>query len=195
VIYGDGDGRVFRSMTRSLDVIGHEWTHGVIDHTSRLRYAGQSGALNEHFADVFGCLVRQWKDGTAATEADWTIGRGLMGPGTRFEAGLAYAGDPILGDDPQPKHMRDLYVGREDAGGVHLNSGIPNHAFYRAARALRGKARERARRVWWEALLRLDAHADFAEAARETRAAAVRLFGRGGTVAKAVAAAWNAVGV
>src|SRR5262245_41378904 len=74
--YGNGDGVIFREFTRSLDVIGHELTHGVVSFTSNLKYFGQSGALNEHFADVFGILVRQWKnDGVLGARGQPAIGR------------------------------------------------------------------------------------------------------------------------
>jgi Zn-dependent metalloprotease len=59
--YGDGDEQIFVRFTKSLDVIGHELTHGVVTHTCNLEYHDESGALNEHFADVFGSLVKQWK--------------------------------------------------------------------------------------------------------------------------------------
>ncbi len=65
--YGDGDGVIFRNFTGSLDVVGHELTHGVESFTSNLEYRNQSGALNEHFADVFGVLVRQWINGETAS--------------------------------------------------------------------------------------------------------------------------------
>ena len=59
--YGDGDGVIFRRFTKSLDVIGHELTHGVVSYTANLVYHNEPGAVNEHFADVFGTLVKQWK--------------------------------------------------------------------------------------------------------------------------------------
>ncbi len=79
--YGDGDGQVFIRFTKSLDVIGHELTHGVVTHTCNLEYHDESGALNEHFADVFGSLVKQWKRKHTAAKADWLIGRGHHGSG------------------------------------------------------------------------------------------------------------------
>jgi Zn-dependent metalloprotease len=78
--YGDGDDVVFRPFTGSLDVIGHELTHGVVSFTSNLEYRNQSGALNEHFADVFGALVRQWKNGEKAKSANWLIGAEVLTP-------------------------------------------------------------------------------------------------------------------
>ena len=147
--YGDGDGAIFIRFTKSLDVVGHELTHGVVSHTSNLVYPNEPGALNEHFADVFGMLVKQWKRKQTAAKADWLIGADIMGPGTTakslrtFKAGKAYQDDPLLGTDPQPKHLRDKYTGMADSGGVHINSGIPNHAFYLVATALGGRAWEK----------------------------------------------------
>ena len=86
--YGDGDGQIFQRFTRSLDVVAHELTHGVQSFTSNLEYRGQSGALNEHFSDVFGVLVRQWRRGETAEKASWLIGREVL---CRPPRGVAFA--------------------------------------------------------------------------------------------------------
>jgi Zn-dependent metalloprotease len=145
--YGDGDGVIFQGFTGSLDVVGHELTHGVQSFTSNLEYRTQSGALNEHFADVFGVLVRQWKNGETALKASWLIGADVLVPGPTRRAirdmenpGTAYVNDPDLGTDPQPAHMSKLFTGAFDRGGVHINSGIPNRAFALFAKALKGNA-------------------------------------------------------
>jgi Zn-dependent metalloprotease len=198
--YGDGDGDVFIRFTKSLDVVGHELTHGVVSHTSNLEYINESGALNEHFADVFGTLVKQWKKKQTASKADWLIGPDIMGPGTTakslrtFKAELAYEDDELLGTDPQPKHLKDKYTGGADSGGVHINSGIPNHAFYLVATSLGGRAWERAGRIWYKTLLTLNATSDFAQMVDMTTQNAVGLFGSGSVEAKAVARAWKDVG-
>jgi Zn-dependent metalloprotease len=202
MVYGDGDGRLFQRFTKCVDVIGHELTHGVTAHEANLDYRDQPGALNESFSDVFGCLVKQRTLGQTAAEADWLIGAGLFTDKVRGAAlrsmkapGTAYD-DPVLGKDPQPAHMRDYVSDPEDDGGVHINSGIPNHAFYRAAAAIGGFAWEKAGRIWYRALtalLRRDS--DFAAAARLTRAAAAELYGTGSAEETAVADAWRAVGV
>lgn len=132
---GDGDGKLFSRFTRSLDVVAHELTHGVISYTANLLYENESGALNEHLADVFGMLTRQWHQRSDAKSADWLIGKDIMGPEAKalglrtFKAEIAYENDPWFGTDPQPKNLRDQFRGRSDNGGVHINSGIPNHAF------------------------------------------------------------------
>jgi Zn-dependent metalloprotease len=198
--YGDGDGDVFIRFTRSLDVVGHELTHGVVSHTSNLEYINESGALNEHFADVFGSLVKQWKRKQTVTRADWLIGPDIMGPGTTatslrtFKAERAYENDPLLGTDPQPKHLKNKYKGSADSGGVHINSGIPNHAFYLVAMSLGGRAWERAGKIWYKTLLALHTTSDFKQMVNMTSQNAVGLFGSGSVEAKAVAKAWKDVG-
>lgn len=198
--YGDGDGRLFVRFTRSIDVVGHELTHGVISHTCNLEYRNEPGALNEHFADVFGVLVKQWKKKHTAAKADWLVGADIMGPGTSaralrtFTADRAYENDPDLGTDPQPKHLRDKYLGTADSGGVHINSGIPNHAFYLVARALGGNAWVKAGQIWYRTLLALNETSAFAQMVEMTEQNAVTLYGVNSREQKAVAKAWRAVG-
>jgi Zn-dependent metalloprotease len=197
--YGDGDGAVFQRFTRSLDVVGHELTHGVQSFTSNLTYQGQSGALNEHFSDVFGILVRQWKNGETALKASWVIGAEVMvlkptrrGIRDMEKPGTAFVNDPDIGTDPQPAHMSKLFTGSADRGGVHINSGIPNRAFVLTAKALKGNAWDVAGRIWFETLLQLTTSAKFMDCARVT----VQVAGAHGAAAKAaVQAAWQQVGV
>lgn len=202
MVYGDGDGQLFQRFTISLDVIGHELTHGVTEYEAGLEYQDQPGALNESMSDVFGSLVKQWVRKQTAKQADWIIGEGLLGPKVKGKGlrsmsapGTAYD-DPVLGKDPQPAHMRDYYKGSADNGGVHINSGIPNRAFYLAATAIGGRAWDRAGRIWYVALRdRLRPTSDFADARTATVSVASDLYGRTSKEAKAVAAAWTAVGV
>ena len=202
MVYGDGDGQLFERFTRAVDVIGHELTHGVTDHEAALEYEGQPGALNESFSDVFGSLVKQRGLGQTAAEADWIIGEGLFTPKVRGAGlrslkapGTAYA-DPVLGKDPQPAHMSAYDPTTDDNGGVHINSGIPNHAFYLAAAAIGGRAWEKAGRVWYVALTeRLRADSDFAAAARATETVAGEIFGASSPERRAVAEAWRQVGL
>lgn len=199
--YGDGDGQIFIRFTKSLDVVGHELTHGVVSHECNLVYEGESGALNEHFADTFGSLIRQWKTKKSADKADWLIGREIMGPGVKAKAlrdfgpGRAYENDPLLGTDPQPKHMKDQYKGSSDSGGVHINSGIPNHAFYLFARALGGNAWEAAGAVWYETMRKLSSDSQFADMATTTEMVTVKNHGNGSPQHKALVNAWKAVGL
>lgn len=202
MIYGDGDGKYFRRFTACLDVVAHELTHGVTQYAAALGYSGQCGALGEHFADVFGVLVKQHASGQRADRADWLVGAGLFtrrvdGRAIRSmkQPGSAYD-DPILGRDPQPAHMRDLVEGRADDGGVHVNSGIPNHAFYRVAIALGGHAWEVAGRIWYRALTReLGPRSRFQQCADATWRAALELYGRGSHAEQAVRDGWASVGI
>jgi Zn-dependent metalloprotease len=202
MIYGDGDGKIFGRFTAALDVIGHELTHGVTQHSANLDYHDQSGALNEHFSDVFGVLVKQHALRQTADQADWLLGAGLFTAAIHGKAirsmkdpGTAYD-DPLLGKDPQPAHMKDYKTQTSDAGGVHLNSGIPNRAFYLAATAIGGHAWEQAGKIWYATLTKKLKHdAQFADCAEATHAAAVELYGAASDAAKAVEHAWREVGV
>ncbi|WP_424863149.1 M4 family metallopeptidase [Streptomyces sp. MMS24-I29] len=200
MVFGDGDGHIFGDFTQSPDVIGHELTHGVTQYTANLAYVGQSGALNEHVSDVFGSLVEQYAKDESAEEANWLIGEELLRPGVQGVAlrsmkapGTAY-NDDELGKDPQPAHMNGYVHTFADNGGVHINSGIPNHAFYLAATQLGGHAWDRAGRIWYDVLTggTLASDADFTSFARLTAGAADAY---GPQVHDAVLQAWDAVGV
>ncbi len=184
-------------------MVAHELAHGVIESEAALVYVNQPGALNESISDVFGVLTKQYRLGQRADQADWLVGAGLLTERVRgralrsmAEPGSAYD-DPLLGRDPQPAHMRDFIVTRDDNGGVHLNSGIPNRAFYLAATAIGGPAWERAGRIWYDTLLdrRLPNDADFATFAGLTLTQARARFGDASAEARAVAEAWQTVGV
>jgi Zn-dependent metalloprotease len=202
MVYGDGDGKIFQRFTRSLDVIGHELTHGVTQYEAGLVYKDQPGALNEHFSDVFGILVKQYKLKQTADKADWIIGaglfaRGINGVGIRSmkAPGTAYD-DPRLGKDPQPDHMSNLYTGTRDNGGVHINSGIPNRAFYLAAVELSGNAWDKVGKIWYVALRdRIKAKTNFKQAATMIISVASDLYGQTSPEKKAVESAWKTVGV
>ena len=201
MVFGDGDNILFKDFTGSLDVIAHELTHGVTEHAAGLLYENQSGALNESVSDVFGSLVKQWHLGQDAAAADWLIGDQIFTPGVDADAlrsmkapGTAYS-NPTLGDDPQPDHM-DKFAKLppwDDNGGVHINSGIPNRAFYLAATAIGGKAWEKPGHVWYEALLASNPSTDFQAFAETTAMKAVQLYGS--AEQDAVCDAWRQVGI
>ncbi len=195
MVYGDG-GKIFKPLAYGLDVAGHEFTHGVIDSTSNLVYEGQSGALNESFADIFGVLIAQ---------SDWTIGktviksppypikflRSLSDPG----AGGKYdIGDPInsIGQPADMSEFADLpYTRKSDNGGVHVNSGIPNRAAYLVAQAI---GTDKAAQVFYRTMTQyLSPDSDFSDAARATIRAAQDLYGE--TEANAIRQAFQQVGV
>lgn len=201
IVLGTGDNVIFVDFSKSPDVLGHELTHGVVQYTANLDYNSQSGALNEHFADVFGSLVEQRLRGEDAGTANWLIGDEVMAPDLFGEAirsmahpGTAYD-NPILGSDPQPAHMDDYYAGPADNQGVHINSGIPNRAFYLAAQEL---GTEGAGRIWYAGLQNLWPTAVFTDAATVLSAQA-RILARDGKVARQAAqvvrSAFRAVGV
>ncbi|MFI6033198.1 M4 family metallopeptidase [Streptomyces sp. NPDC051315] len=203
MVFGDGDGEIFVDFTHSVDVIGHELAHGVTQYTANLTYYGQPGALNESMSDVFGSLVKQYTLRQTAAEADWLIGAELLAPSVTGQAlrsmkapGTAYD-DDVLGKDPQPATMDDYVRTGRDNGGVHINSGIPNHAFYLAATALGGFAWEKAGQIWYDVLTggELPERALFTDFAGLTVKAARERFGDGGEELLAVEKAWERVGV
>jgi Zn-dependent metalloprotease len=169
--FGDGDGEIFISFTESLEVVAHELAHGVTQFTADLEYFSQSGALNEHFSDVFGSAITQYVSKQQADEADWLVGNEIMGPSLYGEAlrsmqapGMAYDND-LLGKDPQPAHMSDYYTGSDDNQGVHINSGIPNRAFYLVAMEI---GTDKATLIWYDALQKLWSTAKFNDAVAVT---------------------------
>jgi Zn-dependent metalloprotease len=164
--FGDGDGEIFGSFTKNIDVIGHELTHGVTQYTANLEYEFQSGALNESMSDVFGSMIKQYfyaGGKQLAKDADWLIGEGIFLPSITGAAalrsmkapGTAY-NNPKIGKDRQPADM-DGYANMPntdagDNGGVHINSGIPNRAFYLASVGFGGYSWEKAGKIWYAAL-------------------------------------------
>ena len=208
MVYGDGDEnlpedeRLFNRFTIALDIIGHELTHGVTQFEAKLTYFQQPGALNESMSDVFGSLVKQYQLAQTSAEADWIIGAGLLtrnvnGVGIRSmkAPGTAYD-DPVLGKDPQPAHMKDYVTTISDNGGVHINSGIPNHAFYVTSLELGGHAWEKAGQIWYVTLKdRLTASSNFQDCANLTYQVAGELYGAGGLEQQAVQKGWTAVGL
>jgi Zn-dependent metalloprotease len=208
MVYGDGDEnlpvseRLFNRFTIAIDIIGHELTHGVTQFEAKLQYFQQPGALNESMSDVFGSLVKQYQLKQTATEADWLIGQGLLTENVNGVAlrsmkapGTAYD-DPVLGKDPQPGHMRDYVNTLSDNGGVHINSGIPNRAFYVTAVELGGNAWEKAGQIWYVTLKdKLDANSKFQDCANLTYQTAGQLFGAGSIEQQAVQKGWAEVGL
>lgn len=196
MIYGDG-GRIFRPLPYGLDVVGHEFTHGVIDSSAQLIYEVQSGALNESYADVFGAMIDR---------DDWLIGEDVIKSPPFPTPYLRSLEDPTAGGiydprDPlagigQPATMAE-YANlpnsrRADNGGVHINSGIPNHAHYLLAQAI---GREATEQIAYRALTQyLTPAADFVDAANASVRAAQDLFPQGGE-AEAVQQAFAQVGI
>ncbi|WP_394753845.1 M4 family metallopeptidase [Crenothrix sp.] len=203
MVFGDGDGQLFNRFTIALDVIGHELAHGVTEDEAQLTYMYQSGALNESMSDVFGSLIKQFSLKQTADKADWLIGAGLLTSNVNGVAlrsmqdpGTAYD-DPVLGKDPQPAHMQDYVRTNRDNGGVHINSGIPNRAFYLLATQLGGNAWEKAGLIWYETLRNsnLRPNTGFQRFAGLTSRVASKLFGLNSAEQAAVRNAWQQVGI
>ncbi len=203
MVYGDGDEELFTRFTIDLDIMAHELTHGVIQYEAGLSYWYQSGALNESFSDVFGTLVKQRKLKQEAKDADWLIGANvLIGENYALRSmkspGTAYKGHPVIGDDPQPATMDDYreLSPWEDNGGVHINSGIPNHSFYLSAIEIGGYAWEKAGLIWYRTLCdKLTRDANFVRTANASILVAREEFGVGSLEEKAVKKAWKQVKV
>ncbi|MDN4862806.1 M4 family metallopeptidase [Priestia megaterium] len=201
MVFGDGDGEMFISFANSLDVVGHELTHGITQFTSGLEYNGQSGALNEHLSDVFGIAIKQYHLQQTAEDADWLIGADIMGPTLKGQAlrsmkapGTAYD-NKLMGKDPQPDHMRNYFHGERDNNGVHINSGIPNKAFYLVAKEIET---DKAALIWYHAMQSLYATTKFNQFVQIVIKAAQKLVDSGDVPEKAikiVESAFKAVGL
>jgi len=150
--------------------------------------------------------VKQYTRKQKVNEADWLIGSEILAPGingvglrSMKDPGSAYDDERLGGKDPQPKHMRDFIElpddDENDNGGVHLNSGIPNFAFYRVARALGGFAWEQAGMIWFQSLQQLPPLAQFQDCADITAQVAGAKFGTGSKQHDAVVSAWDEVGI
>jgi Zn-dependent metalloprotease len=207
--FGDGDYNpvtktgTFNRFTIAVDIMGHELTHGVTQYESNLIYMGQPGALNESISDVFGSLVKQYHLRQTVDKADWLIGAGLLPPeiGTAIRSmkapGTAYDNPALGGKDPQPAHMKDYVHGFQDNFGVHINSGIPNFAFYNCASALGGNAWDTAGLIWYQTCLSplMRQMMRFQEFAQLTVVTARQLYGIGSPADTAVRGGWAAAGI
>ncbi len=159
--YGDGDGKEFKDFAGAIDVIAHELAHGITQFLANLEYRSQSGALNEHFSDVFGTIVKQKYLEQDVSEADWLIGDTVV---TKEFPGVAIRSMKAPGTandfDSQPDHIDNYYSGNADNEGVHINSGIPNKAFYLSCLAI---GLDECALIWFETLKVLWRTADFSD--------------------------------
>jgi len=204
--YGDGNGSSFSPLV-TLDICGHEMTHGVTERTANLTYSGESGALNESMSDVFGTMVERF---ARPSDWNWKIGEDAYTPGTPGDA-LRYMDNPHLAPnsgytaDDDPDHYAERYTGSSDNGGVHINSGISNNVFYnvsqggtnhRSGVSVTGIGPDAASAIWYRALTSyMTSSTNFSSARTATLNAATALYGTGSAQYNTVATAWCAAGV
>ncbi len=193
MLYGNGN-RAFSPLAGSLDVGGHEMTHGVISSTANLEYRNESGAINESMADVFGVLIEREND-------DWQLGEDVVNRDVFASGALRDMSDPhnggtALGDRGfQPKHVNEQYDGNQDNGGVHINSGIANYAFYLFA-TNENVGLEKAERVYYQALTNyLTAFSKFVDLRLAVVQSAEDFYGADGAEVAAAKSAFDAVGI
>ena len=214
ITYGDGDGTTFREFSGGLDVTTHEFTHGVTEFTSDLVYQGESGALNESFSDMMGnssefYAAQNGLEDPTKVSPDWQIGEDIYLPKDTV-AGFRNMADPA--EDGDPDHYSELYTGKQDSGGVHSNSGIPNHAYYLVVNGgenardnttnhphdgpeVTGIGLAAAEQIFYTGFTSLPSTATMSQAREATVKAAITRYGAGSQQATSTANAWEAVGV
>ncbi|RMG23259.1 MAG: T9SS C-terminal target domain-containing protein [Bacteroidetes bacterium] len=187
MFYGNGD-QAFSPLAGAIDVGGHEMGHGVIQATANLEYQGESGALNESYADIFGSMIDR---------DDWTLGEEVVNPAVFRSGALRDMSNPHNGGSSlndngyQPAHYNERFTGREDNGGVHINSGINNRAFFLVASAV---GKDKAEQIYWRALRDyLGRSSQFIDMRLAAERAAGELYGN--TEANAVRSAYDQVGI
>ncbi|MFF9207040.1 MULTISPECIES: M4 family metallopeptidase [unclassified Streptomyces] len=204
--YGDGAGNA--DPLTSLDVAGHEMSHGVTSNTAGLNYSGESGGLNEATSDIFGTGVEFYAN-NASDPGDYLIGEkiDINGDGTP----LRYMDKPSK--DGGSADYWSSTVGTKD---VHYSSGVANHFFYLLSEGsgsktingvtynsptyngstVTGIGRAKALQIWYKALTTyMTSTTNYKGARTATLNAASALYGSTSTEYKAVAAAWSAVNV
>jgi thermolysin len=207
IMLGDGDGVEFDYFAGALDVVAHEWSHGVTDYSSALDYVDESGALNEAFSDIMGASAEFFFQpaGSGQRQADWSIGEDITKVAPGF---IRSMNNPIAGG--QPDHYSLLrYVGTDvDNGGVHYNATIVDHAYYLAVNGGTNRVSgiqvqgvglsniDRIEKIFYRGfVLFLGPQATFADARRATSQAASELYGSDSNERAQVEQAWTAVGV
>ncbi|RYE74488.1 MAG: M4 family peptidase, partial [Myxococcales bacterium] len=204
--YGDGDGTNYGPLT-SLDVAGHEMSHGVTENTAGLTYSGESGGLNEATSDIFGTMV-EFHAANGQDPADYLIGEEFD---LKQHKGLRRMDKPST--DGKSLDCWTSGAGNVD---VHYSSGIGNHFFYLLAEgsgaktiggvahnsptcngsSVSGIGRDAAEKIWFRALtVYMTSNTSYAAARTATLNAAKDLYGAGSAQQNAVAAAWSAVSV
>ncbi len=200
--YGDGDGVNYGPLT-CLDVVGHEITHGITEHTAGLIYAYESGALNESFSDIFGTVIEFTKE-TNETDKDWYLGEDAHYGGNGFRD-MSY---PKGKGDPDTYLGQYWYGGNGDYGGVHTNSGVQNYWFYLLSEGgsgvndngnsynVSGIGMNKAAKIAFRNLtVYLTPTSNYAAAHNGSIQAAIDLYGSNSNEVQQVRKAWCAVGV
>ncbi|EJR91868.1 M4 family metallopeptidase [Bacillus cereus] len=215
IVYDSGDGETERAASAALDVAGHEFTHGVIEKSSRLIYMNESGALDEAISDLFGTLIEHeyYSKQPNRKKANWDIGEDLFLDGKTVLRSMgnpasAYLAEPISDKDGNwyanyPDHYSKLYNGSEDSGGVHINSSIINKASYLLANGgthygvtVKGIGRDKVGKIYYLANTELfTQNMGFHVARAGLEQAAAKLYGVNSEEVKAVKAAYDAVGI
>lgn len=189
MFYGNG-AQAFKPLAGGLDVAGHEMSHGVIQATANLTYQNESGALNESFADIFGVLIDR---------DNYQLGEDIVRPGVFPSGAMRDVSNPHNGGNSlsdngyQPAHMNEKYNGTQDNGGVHINSGIVNFAFYKVASAL---GKDDAEKIYYNALSKyLTKSSQFIDCRNAVIQAAKDLYGAASPNIAAIESAYSAVGI
>ena len=196
MVYGDGDGVTFTSLSGGIDVVGHELTHAVTENSSNLIYQNESGALNEAVSDIFGTLVEYYDN----RNPDWEIGEDIYTPGKAGDA-LRSMSDPAKYGDPD--HYSKRYTGSSDNGGVHTNSGIINKAAYLLANGgthygvtVNGIGKDKLGAIYYRANTQYFTQSTtFSQARAGLVQAAADLYGANSAEVTAVKQSYDAVGV
>ncbi len=206
VVLGDGDG-VYNSPNVSVDWLGHEWTHALTENTARLVYSRESGALNESWSDVFGALVERYAKGESVNTwriFEQTVTPRIAGDAERFMDAPHRGINHNFTVDDQPDHYLERYLGTQDNGGVHVNSGIPNKVFHLVAKggthhrggSMTGIGADAAAKIWYRALTTyMTSTTNFKGARTATLNAAKAIYGLASPQYNAVGKAWSLCGV
>lgn len=196
MVYGDGDGNVFKPLSGALDVVAHELTHAVTEYTCDLVYQNESGAINEALSDIIGTRVEFF----ANDRPDYLIGEDISGPGLGAPA-LRSMSDPTQMGDPD--HYSKRYTGTEDNGGVHINSSIINKAAYLMAEGgnhygvtVNGIGIKKTADIFYRCMTNyLTTSSNFSQLKSVAIMAAKDLYGATSPEVQAVTSAFNAVGI
>lgn len=192
MVFGDGEKYSDPGMfPAALDIAAHELTHGVVDNSAAFRYENQSGALHEHMADYFGCMIDR---------DDWLNGEDIYAVSHKKAGGrdLSNPANPNV-DSPGPKNMSEYQnlpnTPQGDLGGVHVNSTIPSYGCYLFTEGPGGMGRDKAEKIVYRALTKyMTPNSQFVDYRRALLSAANDLF-PGGTEANTIKQAFDNIGI